>query len=210
MALQTKSVLSRARACIRIEQDALSATGRSLGPEFVATARAVAAVSEAGGKLGGGEQGIEGDAGAVLSVPDFLFVKSGTATLEAALGVKRTEAMVKLQEVTGMDAVTLQPAAGAATAPLRRAAAPAAAAVGDLVVDRALGNAGDQVLVARHDGAAVGVFEADRVQPCALAAGEADFAAVVDAHAPLPQAAVSPTPRSCTRSRMVARSTTCM
>jgi arabinose-5-phosphate isomerase len=51
MALQTKSVLSRARACIRIEQDALSATSRSLGPEFVATARAVAAVSEAGGKL---------------------------------------------------------------------------------------------------------------------------------------------------------------
>jgi arabinose-5-phosphate isomerase len=51
MALQTKSVLSRARACIRIEQDALTATARSLGAEFVATARAVAAVSEAGGKL---------------------------------------------------------------------------------------------------------------------------------------------------------------
>jgi arabinose-5-phosphate isomerase len=51
MALQTKSVLSRARACIRIEQDALTVTARSLGAEFVATARAVAAVSGAGGKL---------------------------------------------------------------------------------------------------------------------------------------------------------------
>ncbi len=51
MALQPKTVLSRARACIRIEQDALRETARSLGPEFVATARAVDEVSCAGGKL---------------------------------------------------------------------------------------------------------------------------------------------------------------
>src|SRR5215204_1600012 len=51
MALQTKSVLSRARSCIRIEQDALAETARKLGAEFVATARAVDAASRAGGKL---------------------------------------------------------------------------------------------------------------------------------------------------------------
>ncbi len=51
MALQPKTVLSRARSCIRIEQDALRETARSLGSEFVATARAVDAVSCAGGKL---------------------------------------------------------------------------------------------------------------------------------------------------------------
>ncbi len=51
MALQSKSVLSRARACIRIEQDALSETAKDLGPEFVATAQAVDALSRAGGKL---------------------------------------------------------------------------------------------------------------------------------------------------------------
>ncbi len=51
MALQPKTVLSRARACIRIEQDALRETARRLGPEFVATARAVDAVRAAGGKL---------------------------------------------------------------------------------------------------------------------------------------------------------------
>jgi arabinose-5-phosphate isomerase len=51
MALHPKTVLSRARACIRIEQQALAATGRALGAEFVATARAVAAVAAAGGKL---------------------------------------------------------------------------------------------------------------------------------------------------------------
>jgi arabinose-5-phosphate isomerase len=51
MALQPKSVLSRARACIRIESDALAETARSLGDEFVATARAVDAASAAGGKL---------------------------------------------------------------------------------------------------------------------------------------------------------------
>ena len=51
MALQPKSALSRARACIRIETAALTETARKLGAEFVATARAVEAVSAAGGKL---------------------------------------------------------------------------------------------------------------------------------------------------------------
>src|SRR5215217_1608312 len=51
MALQPKSVLSRARACIRIEQDALAETGKRLGDEFVATARAVDAARSAGNKL---------------------------------------------------------------------------------------------------------------------------------------------------------------
>src|SRR5579885_3143068 len=51
MALQTHSALARARACIRIESAALAETARSLGAEFVATARAVEAVNAAGGKL---------------------------------------------------------------------------------------------------------------------------------------------------------------
>jgi arabinose-5-phosphate isomerase len=51
MSLQPKSVLSRARSCIRIEQDALAETARRLGDEFVATARAVDAMNQAGGKL---------------------------------------------------------------------------------------------------------------------------------------------------------------
>src|SRR5213592_4235941 len=51
MALDSKSVLSLARACIRTETDALTETAKGLGPEFVETARAVAAVSAAGGKL---------------------------------------------------------------------------------------------------------------------------------------------------------------
>ncbi len=51
MALAAKSALARARACIRLEQDALGATARGLGPEFVATARAVEAASAAGRKL---------------------------------------------------------------------------------------------------------------------------------------------------------------
>jgi arabinose-5-phosphate isomerase len=51
MALQPKTVLARARACIRIENDALVQTARSLGGEFVATARAVDATRAAGGKL---------------------------------------------------------------------------------------------------------------------------------------------------------------
>src|SRR5690606_14728228 len=40
----------------------------------------------------------------------------------------------------------------------------AAAAAGDLVVDRSFRHAGDQVLVARHDLAPVGVGEANEVQ----------------------------------------------
>lgn len=51
MPLPPKSVLARARSCIRIEQDALRETARSLGPEFVATARAVEAAVAAGRKL---------------------------------------------------------------------------------------------------------------------------------------------------------------
>ncbi len=51
MALHPQSVLRRARACIRIESDALAATAKGLGAEFVATARAVEAVTAAGGKL---------------------------------------------------------------------------------------------------------------------------------------------------------------
>lgn len=51
MALQPKTVLARARSCIRIEQEALGETARSLGPEFVATARAVDATIRSGHKL---------------------------------------------------------------------------------------------------------------------------------------------------------------
>ena len=51
MALQPKTVLARARACIRIENDALAETARSLGGEFVATARAVESARAAGRKL---------------------------------------------------------------------------------------------------------------------------------------------------------------
>lgn len=51
MALQPKSVLSRARASLRIENAALTETARGLGREFVATARAVDTASAAGAKL---------------------------------------------------------------------------------------------------------------------------------------------------------------
>lgn len=51
MSLQPKTVLTRARECIRIESEALAETAKSLGPEFIATARAVDAVRRAGGKL---------------------------------------------------------------------------------------------------------------------------------------------------------------
>ena len=51
MALQPKTVLARARACIRIENEALAATARGLGADFVATARAVDATRGAGRKL---------------------------------------------------------------------------------------------------------------------------------------------------------------
>ncbi len=51
MALDSKSALARARACIRIETEALTATAKKLGPEFVATARAIEATVAAGRKL---------------------------------------------------------------------------------------------------------------------------------------------------------------
>jgi arabinose-5-phosphate isomerase len=51
MAIAPKSALARARQCIRIECDALEATSKSLGAEFIGTARAVEATIAAGGKL---------------------------------------------------------------------------------------------------------------------------------------------------------------
>src|SRR5262245_56741746 len=51
MALHPKSVLSRARSCIRIERDALGETAKNLGREFVATAGAVDAAAAGGRKL---------------------------------------------------------------------------------------------------------------------------------------------------------------
>jgi arabinose-5-phosphate isomerase len=51
MALDPKTTLSRARACIAIEADALRETAKGLGKEFVATARAVEAARAAGRKL---------------------------------------------------------------------------------------------------------------------------------------------------------------
>ena len=51
MALQPKSVLARARACIQLESEALQDTARGLDAEFVATARAVEAMIAAGRKL---------------------------------------------------------------------------------------------------------------------------------------------------------------
>ena len=51
MALENKTALARARACIRIEVEALEATAKSLGAGFVETARAVEATRAAGGKL---------------------------------------------------------------------------------------------------------------------------------------------------------------
>ena len=51
MALQSKSVLARARSCLRREQAALAKTAQGLGREFVATARAVEAAAAAGRKL---------------------------------------------------------------------------------------------------------------------------------------------------------------
>jgi len=51
MALDTTSILVRARACIRLETEALTATADALGEEFVATVRAVEATVAAGHKL---------------------------------------------------------------------------------------------------------------------------------------------------------------
>ncbi len=51
MALDSKTVLSRARACIKIEQEALTATSRELDGKFVEVARAVQITSAASRKL---------------------------------------------------------------------------------------------------------------------------------------------------------------
>lgn len=51
MALDSKTVLSRARACIEIEQEALTATARELDGRFVDVARAVQTTNSAGRKL---------------------------------------------------------------------------------------------------------------------------------------------------------------
>lgn len=51
MALQPKSILARARACIRIEEDALTETAKRIGPEFVETFNAVQSAVAAGRKL---------------------------------------------------------------------------------------------------------------------------------------------------------------
>ncbi len=51
MALAPKSALKRARACLAIEQEALAATAESLDKSFVATAKAIADATAAGGKL---------------------------------------------------------------------------------------------------------------------------------------------------------------
>lgn len=51
MALDPKTVLSRARACIQIEREALAATAKGLGTDFVSVARGVEATAAAGGKI---------------------------------------------------------------------------------------------------------------------------------------------------------------
>lgn len=51
MALDSKTVLSRARACIKIEQEALTATARALDGAFVEVARAVQTTNSSGRKL---------------------------------------------------------------------------------------------------------------------------------------------------------------
>jgi arabinose-5-phosphate isomerase len=51
MSLSSKTILTRARDCIRIESAALMDTAKGLGPEFVATVHAVEATIAAGNKL---------------------------------------------------------------------------------------------------------------------------------------------------------------
>lgn len=51
MALNPKTILARARACIRIETDALEATAKGLDEKFVSVAQAVEATAARGGKL---------------------------------------------------------------------------------------------------------------------------------------------------------------
>jgi arabinose-5-phosphate isomerase len=51
MALAARTILARARACLKIEQAALTATARGLGAEFVAVAGAVEAAARVDAKL---------------------------------------------------------------------------------------------------------------------------------------------------------------
>src|ERR1041384_4699608 len=51
MALRPKSILARARNCIRIESAALAETAKGLGPEFVATIRVIEAAIAGGRKI---------------------------------------------------------------------------------------------------------------------------------------------------------------
>lgn len=51
MALKNKTALARARTCIRIEMEALAATAKGLGDEFVSVVGAVESTLQAGGKL---------------------------------------------------------------------------------------------------------------------------------------------------------------
>lgn len=51
MTLDPKSALARARACLQLEKDALTATADGLAGEFVEVARAVETMAGAGGKL---------------------------------------------------------------------------------------------------------------------------------------------------------------
>lgn len=51
MTLDPKSALTRARACLKIEMDAIASTADGLGDEFIGVARAVEAMAAAGGKL---------------------------------------------------------------------------------------------------------------------------------------------------------------
>ena len=51
MALDSKTVLARARACIRIETDALTATAEALDKSFVTVAQTVGTTAARGGKL---------------------------------------------------------------------------------------------------------------------------------------------------------------
>lgn len=51
MSLDPKTVLSRARACIKIEQEALTATAKGLDGSFVEVVRSVIATAGAGGKI---------------------------------------------------------------------------------------------------------------------------------------------------------------
>ena len=51
MAIDPKTALSRARACIKIEQEALTATAKGLDRKFVDVAQGVETTAAAGGKI---------------------------------------------------------------------------------------------------------------------------------------------------------------